>query len=141
MMKKALAALAVILLALSLSMTANSFQGDQAIQAFWTKFKAAVIKGDKTTVAQLSQFPIEMPYGVSNVKTSVQLSKRYREVFNGETNAAKCFAESKPEVDPQNSKRFSVGCKIGNTGDVVIIYEFVRTKTGWRFKSLDNINE
>lgn len=141
MTKKALAALAVIVLALGLSMTANSFQGDQSIQTFWTKFKAAVIKGDKTAVAQLSQFPIEMPYGFSSVKTSIQLSKRYREVFNGDTNAAKCFAEAKPEVDPQNPKRFTVGCKINNTGDEVIIYGFVRSKTGWKFKSLDNINE
>jgi hypothetical protein len=89
----------------------------------------------------MSQFPIDMPYGVSSVKTSIQLNKRYREVFNGETNAARCFAEAKPEVDPQNSKRFTVGCKIQNTGDEVIIYGFVWTKTGWKFKSLDNINE
>ena len=141
MTKKGIASLTLVLLALSLSTTAKSLQGDQSIQTFWTKFKAAVIKGDKTAVAQMSQFPIEMPYGVSSVKTSAQLIKRYREVFNGETNAAKCFAESKPEVDPQNSKRFSVGCKINNTGDEVIIYGFVRTKTGWKFNSLDNINE
>jgi hypothetical protein len=35
----------------------------------------------------------------------------------------------------------TVGCKIENTGDVVIIYGFVRTKPGWKFNSLDNINE
>jgi hypothetical protein len=122
-------------------MAGKSAEVDPSIQTFWTKFKTAVIKGDKTAVAQMSQFPIEMSYGVSSVKTSAQLIKRYREVFNGETNAAKCFAESKPEVDPQNSKRFTVGCRIQNTGDVVIIYGFVRTRTGWKFNSLDNINE
>jgi hypothetical protein len=141
MTKKTIAGLTLVVLVLSLSMTANSFQGDQSIQTFWTKFKAAVIKGDKAAVAQMSQFPIELESGVPSVKTSAQLIKRYREVFNGETNAAKCFAESKPEVDPQDSKRFTVGCKIENTGDVVIIYGFVRTKTGWKFNSLDNINE
>ena len=141
MTKKAIAAMTLVVLALGLSMTAKPFQADQSIQTFWTRFKTAVIKSDKTSVAQLSQFPIEMPYGVSSVKTSIQLSKRYREIFNGETNAAKCFSEAKPEVDPQNSKRFTVGCKINGTGDEVIIYAFVRTKTGWKFKSLDNINE
>jgi hypothetical protein len=141
MRKKPIVGLTIVILTLGLSITAQSVQGDQSIQTFWTKFKAVVIKGDKTAVAQMSQFPIDMPYGVSSVKTSIQLNKRYREVFNGETNAAKCFAEAKPEVDSQNSKRFTVGCKINNTGDEVIIYGFVRTKAGWKFKSLDNINE
>jgi len=141
MTKKTIAGLTLVALALSLSMTANSFQDDRSIQTFWNKFKAAVIKGDKAAVARMSKFPIEMSYGVPSVRTAAQLNKRYREVFNGETNAAKCFAELKPEVDPQNSKRFTVGCKIQNTGDVVIIYGFVWTKTGWKFKSLDNINE
>ena len=141
MTKKTIAGLTLVVLVLSLSMTGKSVQRDPSIQTFWMKFKAAVIKGDKTAVAQMSQFPIELEYGVPNVKTSAQLLKRYREVFNGETNAAKCFAEAKPEVDPQNSKRFTVGCKINNTGDEVIIYGFVRTKAGWKFNSLDNINE
>ena len=115
-------------------------QGDTSMETFWTKFKAAVIKGDKTTVAQLSQFPIGMPYGVPAVKTSAQLTKRYSQVFNGETNAAKCFGEARPVIDPGNAKRFTVGCK-NAAGDEVIIYSFVLTRTGWKFKSLDNINE
>jgi hypothetical protein len=141
MTKKTIAGLTLVVLVQSFSIAGKSVQRDPSIQTFWIKFKAAVIKGDKTAVAQMSQFPIELEYGIPSVKTSAQLIKRYREVFNGETNAAKCFAESKPEVDPQNSKRFTVGCKIENTGDVVIIYGFVRTKTGWKFNSLDNINE
>jgi hypothetical protein len=141
MTKNAIGCMTLLLLVLSFSIEGKSVQGDQSIQTFWTKFKAAVIRGDRTTVAQMSQFPIEMSYGVSSVKTSAQLIKRYREVFNGETNAAKCFAESKPEIDPQNKKQFTVACKINNTGDEVIIYGFVWTKIGWKFKSLDNINE
>lgn len=115
-------------------------QGDTSLQTFWTKFKAAVIKGDKDTVAQLSQLPIGMPYGVPVVKTQAQLIKRYGHVFNGETNAAKCFGEARPVIDPDNRKRFTVGCK-NAAGDEVIVYEFVLTRTGWKFKSLDNINE
>jgi hypothetical protein len=115
-------------------------QGDTSVETFWTKFKAAVIKEDKTAVAQLSQFPIGMPYGVPAVRTSAQLTKRYRQVFNGETNAAKCFGEARPVIDPDNKKRFTVGCK-NAAGDEVVIYGFVLTPTGWKFKSLDNINE
>jgi hypothetical protein len=141
MRRKTFGGLDLMILVLSLSMIGKSVQDDQSIQTFWTRFKTAVIKGDRAAVAQMSRFPIELEYGVPSVKTSAQLIKRYREVFNGETNAAKCFAESKPEVDPQSSKRFTVGCKIENTGDVAIIYGFVWTKTGWKFNSLDNINE
>jgi hypothetical protein len=118
----------------------QSAQGDTSVEPYWTKFKAAVIKGDKDAVAQLSQFPIGMPYGVPAVKTRAQLIKRYSQVFNGETNAAKCFGEARPVIDPDNRKRFTVGCK-NAAGDEVIIYGFLLTTTGWKFKSLDNINE
>ena len=115
-------------------------QGDNSLDTFWTKFKAAVIKSDKNAVARLSQFPIDMPYGIPAVKTRTQLTKRYRQVFDGETNAVKCFGESRPVIDPDNRKRFTVGCK-NAAGDEVIIYGFVLTRTGWKFNSLDNINE
>ena len=118
----------------------ESAQGDNSLEAFLTRFKAAVIKSDKDAVAQLSQFPLVMPYGVPAVKTKAQLIKRYRQVFNGETNAAKCFGEARPVIDPVNRKRFTVGCK-NAAGDAVIVYDFVLTRTGWKFKSLDNINE
>ena len=119
---------------------ARSVQNDSSVETFWSGFKTAVIKGDKDKVAQMSQFPIGMPYGVPAVKTKAQLIKRYRQVFKGETNAAKCFGEARPVIDPENRKRFTVGCK-NAAGDEVIIYDFVWTKAGWKFKSLDNINE
>jgi hypothetical protein len=117
-----------------------SGQNDSAIETFWAKFKAAVIKGDKESVAAMTQFPIEMPYGVSAVRTKAQLLKRYRQVFNSEANAAKCFADAKPETDPARKKEFTIGCDNGS-GEKVVIYAFALTKTGWKFKSLDNINE
>ena len=123
-----------------LSGAASPFQADTSIQPFWSQFKAAVSKSDKDAVASMSQFPIGMPYGMGAVKTKAQLIKRYREVFNGETNAAKCFATSKPEIEAKIKNRFTVGCK-NAAGDEVIIYEFVRTHGIWKFKSLDNINE
>ncbi len=77
MTKKTIAGLTLVVLVLSLSMTGKSVQRDPSIQTFWMKFKAAVIKGDKTTVAQMSQFPIELEYGVPSVKTSAQLALGY----------------------------------------------------------------
>ena len=132
-------ALAVMTMAL-VQTSATSAQGDPSIETLWTKFKGAVISGDKDALAQLSEFPLGMPYGVPAIKTKAQLIKRYRQVFNGETNAAKCFGDARPVIDPNNRKRFTVGCK-NAAGDEVVIYNFVLTKAGWRFKSLDNLNE
>ena len=88
----------------------------------------------------MTQFPVAMPYGVPGIRTRSQLLTRYKQVFNGEANAAKCFMSARPEKDPQRPKEFTVGCDNGS-GQEVIIYRFVLTKMGWRFKSLDNINE
>ncbi|MGH9966381.1 MAG: hypothetical protein ACREBG_00900 [Pyrinomonadaceae bacterium] len=118
----------------------NAPADDASIQSFWEKFRTAVISGDKETVANLSQFPIGMPYGVPEVKSRAQLLRRYRQVFNGESDAAKCFRKARPEVEKQNPKEFSVGCK-NAAGDEVVIYWFRFTRTGWRFTGLDNINE
>jgi len=132
--------LALVLLALwSFPITAT-LQGETSIDSFWAKFKTAVIKGDKESVAAMTQFPVNMPYGQAPVRTKAQLLNRYRQVFSGEAKAAKCFADAKPETDPARPKEFTIGCDNGS-GEKVIIYGFVLTKTGWKFKSLDNINE
>jgi len=117
-----------------------SAQNNSSIETFWVKFKTAVIKGDKESVAAMTQFPIGMPYGQAAVRTKAQLLKRYRQVFNSEANAAKCFADAKPEKDPARPKEFTIGCDNGS-GEKVVIYAFSLTKAGWKFKSLDNINE
>jgi hypothetical protein len=115
-------------------------QDDASMEAFWAKFKAAVVKGDKPSVAAMSQFPVEMPYGMSKVKTRAQLISRYRTVFNGEANAAKCFRYAKPEKDPQRATEFTIACDNGS-GQKVVIYRFRWAKGVWKFISLDNINE
>ena len=109
-------------------------------QTFWQQFKTAVTNRDVPAVARLSQFPIGMSYGIPSVKTKAQLMKRYRQVFNEQTNAATCFSKAKPEVDPANSKAFTVACPDA-AGNEVVIYHFQQTKTGWKFASLDNLNE
>lgn len=116
------------------------FQTSDARETFWQQFKTAVIARDVPAVARLSRFPIRMSYGIPSVKTKAQLTKRFRQVFNEQTDAAACFGKAKPEVDPANVKAFTVACPDA-AGNEVVIYHFTQTKTGWKFTSLDNINE
>jgi hypothetical protein len=115
-------------------------QNDKSIDEFWTKFNTAVQKQDKASIVTMSQFPIEMPYGVPKIRTRAQLIRRYRDLFNQQTNAAKCFESAKPVVDSEDANRFTVGCK-DEAGNETIVYGFKRTGTGWKLISLDNINE
>ncbi len=143
MRRKSISLAAVICLSVfttSVCLGATAAQTDPSIDAFWTKFKSAVIKNDKETIATMVQFPIAMPYGVAAIRTKAQLLRRYRDLFNQQTDAAKCFADAKPEIDSANKNRFTVACKDA-AGNEVVIYGFVRTRGVWKLKSLDNINE
>lgn len=113
---------------------------EDSINVFWQKFKTAVIGGDKGAVAALSKFPLGMSYGIARIKNRAELRRRWRELFNEQTNAAQCFARKGPEIDRANPKRFSVACP-NEAGDEVVVYEFERTRTGWKFVALDNLNE
>jgi len=114
--------------------------GADSADTFWQTFKTAVSKRDVETIARLSKFPIGMSYGIPSIKTKAQLSKRYRQVFNEQTDAAACFSKAKIEMDPENAKHFSVACPDA-AGNEVVIYHFEQTKTGWKFTGLDNLNE
>ena len=109
-------------------------------EVFWNKFKTAVINQDKATVTALAQYPIGMPYGMRSVRSKAQLIKRYREVFNHEGDASDCFKTAQPQSEAGKPREFTVWCK-NEAGDEVVMYSFVRTRNGWRFSGLDNINE
>jgi hypothetical protein len=113
---------------------------EPSFKVFWTKFKTAVISGDKNLVATMSQFPIEMSYGIAPIRNRTEFIRRYREIFSDQADAQKCFAKAKPVVERHNPNRFTVGCEDA-AGNEVVVYAFMRTRTGWKFKSLDNINE
>lgn len=114
--------------------------GADSTETFWETFKTAVSKHDVETIARLSKFPLAMSYGIPSIRTKAQLSKRYRRVFNEQTDAAACFAKAKPEIDTSNPKRFTVACPDA-AGNDVVIYHFEQTRTGWKFAGLDNLNE
>jgi len=114
--------------------------GAESFDSFWQMFKTAVSKRDVDTIARLSKFPIGMSYGIPSIRNKVQLTKRYRQLFNEQTDAAACFNKGKPEADTANPKHFSVACPDA-AGNEVVIYHFEQTRTGWKLTSLDNINE
>jgi hypothetical protein len=114
--------------------------GADAAETFWQQFKTAVTKRDVETIARLSKFPLGMSYGIPAIKTKAQLTKRYRQVFNEQTDAAACFSKATLEKDPENPKHFTVACPDA-AGNPVVVYHFQETRTGWKFTGLDNLNE
>lgn len=129
-----------LILVIAVSLTVGATQTSDSFESFWQNFKTAVSKRDVATVAKLSKFPIEMSYGIPSVKNKAQLTRRYRQVFNEQTNAAACFEKAKPEVNADNPKLYSVACPDA-AGNEVVIYHFEQTRTGWKFAGLDNLNE
>jgi hypothetical protein len=122
---------------------AKQVQAVESIPVFWEKFRTAVIKGDKETVAALSRFPFSRGYRMASLKNKAQLMKNYRQIFFNETNAAKCFPKAKPYVEKGRPKEFTIGCSFASSGDGggPFEYRFTLTRNGWRFTGFENINE
>ena len=120
------------------------FIGTQSdFSAFWKKFKSAVIAGDKAKVAEMTKFPVSMPYGMKAVKNKENFSRRYNEIFKGEANAVQCFASAKPRKE--SARRYEIYCPFKETPNdrenAPIRFIFELTKSDWKFAGLDNINE
>jgi hypothetical protein len=120
----------------------NAFAASD-FSAFWQKFKSAVIAGDKATVAEMTKFPLSMPYEVKTVKNKDGFLRRYDEIFKGEANAAQCFKSAEP--DKESDWRYGIYCPFKDTPNdwenAPIRFIFELTKSGWKFVGLDNINE
>ena len=120
----------------------NAF-AESDISAFWNKFKSAVMAGNKTTVAEMTKFPLSMPYGVKAVKNKEALLHRYNEIFKGEANAVQCFASAEPQKE--SARRYEIYCPFKESPDdkenAPIRFIFELTKSGWKFVGLDNVNE
>ena len=131
--------LAAILILLSFS---NAF-AESDFSAFWEKFKTAVVAGDKAAVAEMTKFPLSMPYGIKAVKNKENFLRRYDEIFKGEANAAQCFRSIEPQKE--SDRRYEIYCPFKETPDdkenAPIRFMFELTNDGWRFVGLDNINE
>ena len=75
--------------------------------------------------------------------TKADFLRRYDEIFNGEANAAQCFA--KAQLQKESAGRYEIYCPFKDTPDdwenAPIRFVFELTKSGWKFAGLDNINE
>jgi hypothetical protein len=111
--------------------------------AFWKKFRSAVIAGDKATVAEMTKFPVSMPYLQEAVKNRAEFLRRYNEIFKGEANATQCFSTAEPRKESE--RRRDIYCPFKETQNdwenAPIRFVFELTKSGWKFAGLDNINE
>jgi len=120
----------------------NAF-AESDFSAFWKNFKSAVVAGDKTVVAEMTKFPLSMPYEVKAVKNKENFLRRYDEIFKGEANAAQCFSKEKPRKE--SAQEYEIYCPFketpNDTENAPIRFIFELTKGGWKFAGLDNINE
>ena len=127
---------------LTLLLFSNAF-AESDFSAFWNKFRSAAIAGDKATLAEMTKFPLSMPYSVKAVKSKKDFLRRYNEIFKGEAKAAQCFATAKPRKEAAG--RYEIYCPFKDTPNdwenAPIRFVFESTKTGWKFSGLDNVNE
>jgi hypothetical protein len=127
----------LILLSFPTAFAESDFSG------FWKTFRSAVTAGDKAKLAEMTKFPLSMPYGVKAVKNKEDFSRRYNDIFKGEANAARCFGSAEPHKE--SDLRYEIYCPFKETPDdrenAPIRFIFELTKGGWRFVGLDNINE
>jgi hypothetical protein len=125
-----------------LLLCSNTF-AESDFSAFWQKFKLAVIAGDKVAVAEMTKFPLSMPYEVKAVKNKEGLLRRYNEIFKGEANAAQCFARGEPRKE--SAGHYEIYCPFKETPkdreNAPIRFLFELTNGGWRFVGFDNVNE
>lgn len=134
----------VCVMSIVLGMSANA-QG--TFDAFWTKFKAAVDRGDKSAVANMTKLPFSLGYDPSVkgdeafLRTRKSFLRKYKYIFDGDVDAKKCFASGAPEKEKTG---YFVACSFRSEPDSrekPLIYSFRHTKQGWRFAVFENINE
>jgi hypothetical protein len=134
---------AKLLVLFSLLLAADAGHGapQTDFPTFWKKFKSAVIAADKAAVAEMTKFPMSI-YS-STIKTREEFLRRYGKIFNGEANAAQCFASAEPQKE--SARSYSVYCPFKQTPNdkenAPIRFIFELTSSGWKFTGLDNINE
>ena len=123
-------------------LTAQNSPAQNDFPAFWKKFKSAVVAGDKAAVAGMTNFP--MSIYESKIDNRAEFFRRYRDIFDGEANGARCFP-SAAEPQRESKRRYAVYCPFKHTPNdrenAPIRFIFELSKSGWKFVGLDNINE
>lgn len=109
----------------------NSSQTTDTFPAFWREFKRTVISRDEQSVIRLTKFPIGISNDAKPVQNRAEMKRRFSEIFDQHTNAAKCFSEREPSQDTESPNRYTISCP--NKDDNFVVYEFERTNSGWKF--------
>ena len=114
-----------ILTLLMLTAVASDLQSQQATNtqtfaAFWSQFKAALVKNDKEAVASMTKFPFYW----GEQLTRGEFIKKYIEIFDRKVQ--RCFAKAKPIKDRDS---YSVFC-----GESIYVFEKVEGK--YRFTAV-----
>lgn len=115
---------------------------ESSLDEFWLSFRAAVIDENKTVVADMTRFPLSMPYGHNDIKTRAEFIRNYDKIMNLMTDAAKCF--QKATLSKENG-RYGVYCgfkdDLDDEDNKPNYYYFEKTSSGWKLVGIDNINE
>ena len=95
----------------------------RSFDAFWLQFKAAVTKGDKAAIAEMTKFPFD---NGAKYLSKEEFIKQCGEIFDRKTQ--KCFSKAKP-VKEDNRDRYNVFC--GET-----IFGFAKVDGEYRFTDM-----
>ena len=103
-MKLLLAATVVFLIAINPAVSAETKPDAQSFAAFWLQFKAAVAKGDKAAIAEMTKFPFDD--GAKQLSKE-EFIKNCGAIFGKKVQS--CFANAKP-VREKNGDTYDVFC-------------------------------
>jgi hypothetical protein len=113
---------AILALLIAINPTAGAEIKPEAgsFPAFWVQFKAAVAKGDKAAIAEMTKIPF--PYGTKQL-SKAEFIKECGELFNKKTQ--RCFSKAKPvKEDDRDSYNVFCGEEIFSFGKVNGEYRF-----------------
>jgi hypothetical protein len=86
--------IAATAVAMSLALTAQAFAADAEFDAFWSKFKQALLKNDKNAIVTMTKFPYMLG---GNQLNKQQFLAQYNAMFSAKTR--KCMVKEKPLHD------------------------------------------
>jgi hypothetical protein len=122
-MKLLLATVLTLLLVIDPASSAEIKPEARSFDAFWTQFKAAVAKGDKAAIAEMTKFPFD---NGAKYLSKAEFIKQCGEFFDRKTQ--RCFSKAKPVKD---DKRDSYNVFCGET-----IFGFAKVDGEYRFTDM-----
>lgn len=124
----------IISLGLFLSVSVSTVSAQTSFNKFWAKFRSAVNRNDKQSVADLTVFPIrdeaENDEGPNPPYSRKKFLKNYSYFFNRDIKA--CFAHPTFEKNGPTPNMWVVNCGVlGDPHHMSFLFE--KKKVGWRW--------